>query len=127
MLLKLTAAGLVPAAVAKEAAARASAASGTLPPDSAALPEASIAELQVAMQRGARTAASITQDYLARIAALDRAGPTLNAIIELNPDAMVIAEALDHERREKGARGPLHGIPVLVKDNVDECRFAGAR
>ncbi len=119
MLLKLTAAGLVPAAVAKEAAARASAASGTLRAESDALPEASIAELQVAMQRGARTAASITQDYLARIAALDRAGPTLNAIIELNPDAMVIAEALDHERREKGARGPLHGIPVLVKDNVD--------
>src|SRR5262249_22633436 len=55
----------------------------------------------------------------ARIAAVDRVGPRLRSVIEINPDALVIAEALDKERKEKGPRGPMHGIPVLVKDNID--------
>ena len=71
------------------------------------------------MRSGARSAVSIAQAYLARIDAIDKRGPAINAIIELNPDALAIAEALDRERREKGARGPLHGIPVLLKDNID--------
>jgi amidase len=83
------------------------------------LAEATIAELQQAMQRGQRTARSITELYLARIHELDRQGPMLGAILELNPDALRIADELDAERKAKGARGPLHGIPVLLKDNID--------
>ncbi len=71
------------------------------------------------MQSGARTSASIALQYFARIDAIDVGGPAINAIIERNPDALEIAEALDRERREKGARGPLHGIPVVLKDNID--------
>ena len=81
--------------------------------------EATVAELQAAMTAGSRTAVSIAQDYLGRIDAVDRAGPAINAMIELNPDALAIAEALDRERKDKGARGPVHGIPVVLKDNVD--------
>ena len=65
------------------------------------------------------SARSLTEKYLARIAAIDRQGPALGTIIELNPDALAIAEALDQERTAKGPRGPLHGIPVLIKDNID--------
>ena len=57
--------------------------------------------------------------YLRRIAEIDRTGPTLNAVIEINPDALEIADALDAERRARGPRGPLHGIPILIKDNID--------
>src|SRR5262249_27218190 len=56
---------------------------------------------------------------LARIEAIDRKGPALRGVIEVNPDALALADALDRERKEKGPRGPLHGIPVLVKDNID--------
>jgi amidase len=80
--------------------------------------EASVADLQAVMTKGSLTSKTLTELYLARIAAIDRAGPTLNSIIELNPDALVIAAALDAERKSKGARGPLHGIPVLLKDNI---------
>ena len=80
---------------------------------------ATVAELQAAMASGQRSAVSIAQAYLARIDAVDRAGPAINAMIELNPEALAIAAALDRERREKGARGPLHGVPVVLKDNVD--------
>jgi amidase len=83
------------------------------------LDEATVADLQAAMQAGARSAVSIAQAYLARIDSIDKRGPGVNAIIELNPDALASAEALDRERRDKGARGPLHGIPVLLKDNID--------
>jgi amidase len=83
------------------------------------LDEATIAELQKEMDSGKLTAHSITEKYLARIEAIDRQGPTLRSVIEVNPDALEIAEALDKERKEKGARGPLHGIPVLIKDNID--------
>ena len=80
--------------------------------------EKTVAQLQAAMQAGTVSAQQLVQLYLARIAALDKAGPKLNSIIELNPDAMAIAKALDAERKAKGPRGPLHGIPVLLKDNI---------
>src|SRR4030095_317177 len=83
------------------------------------LAEATIADLQASMQSGARTSVSIAQGYLARIDAIDRQGPMIGAIIERNPEALAIAEALDRERRDKGPRGPLHGVPVLIKDNID--------
>jgi amidase len=83
------------------------------------LEEATLAVLQERMREGALTSLGLTEAYLARIQSLDRGGPALHSVIETNPDALSIAEALDRERKEKGARGPLHGIPVLVKDNVD--------
>ena len=83
------------------------------------LEEATITELQEKMRSGALTSRALTQAYLDRIEAIDQHGPTLNSVIEINPEALAIAEALDTERREKGPRGPLHGIPVVVKDNLD--------
>ncbi len=80
--------------------------------------EAPVAALQEAMSAGRTTSRALTAQYLARIKAIDKAGPRINAVIEVNPDALAIAAALDKERREKGPRGPLHGIPVLVKDNI---------
>src|SRR4051812_46400300 len=82
------------------------------------LEEASIADLQQRMARGQETARSLVQKYTARIEAIDRQGPTMRSVIELNPDALAIADRLDAERKEKGARGPLHGIPILIKDNI---------
>ena len=81
--------------------------------------EMTIAELQGGMKAGRWTSRDLVQAYIARIQALDRKGPSLHAVIEINPDAVAIAESLDAERRAKGPRGPLHGIPVLVKDNID--------
>jgi amidase len=81
--------------------------------------EMTIAELQEGMNSGITTARSIAEKYLARIEAIDRQGPALRCVIELNSDALAIADALDKERKEKGARGPLHGVPVLIKDNID--------
>ena len=81
--------------------------------------EATVVQLQKAMASGELTARRLTEAYLARIAALDRQGPELRSVIETNPEALAIADALDAERKTKGARGPLHGIPVLVKDNID--------
>ncbi len=83
------------------------------------LEEATIAGLQELMASGKETSVSITALYLERIAAVDQAGPGLNAVIEVNPEALSIARELDSERREKGPRGPMHGIPVLIKDNID--------
>ena len=83
------------------------------------LEEATIADLQSAMASGRRTARSITQLYLDRIAELDRKGPTLRHVIEVNPDALAMADSLDRERKAGRVRGPLHGIPMLLKDNVD--------
>jgi amidase len=82
------------------------------------LAEATIDQLQDSMRSGAYTARSIAEQYLARIDAMDQQGPAVNAIIELNPEALAIADALDAERKAKGPRGPLHGIPVLIKDNI---------
>jgi len=84
-----------------------------------ALQHTSIADLQAEMAGGRLTAKALVQQYLARIEALDRAGPRLNAVLEINPDALEIAAALDRERREGTVRGPLHGIPLLLKDNID--------
>jgi amidase len=83
------------------------------------LDEITIAELQDGMRSGKFSARSIAELYLARIEAIDKNGPTINSVIETNPDALAIADALDKERKEKGPRGPLHGIPVLLKDNID--------
>ncbi len=82
------------------------------------LDEITIGELQDGMKSGKFTARSLVAKYLARIEEIDKRGPAINSIIEINPDAAAIAEALDTERKEKGARGPLHGIPVLIKDNI---------
>jgi amidase len=82
------------------------------------LDEATVASLQDGMKSGRYTARSITELYLRRIEAIDKQGPSLHAVIETNPEALRIAESLDAERKSKGARGPLHGIPVLIKDNI---------
>ena len=79
--------------------------------------ELSIRELQALMVSGEVTAHSLTEHYLKRIEQYDRQGPQLNAVIELNPDALQIAAALD-QRRKRGPRGPLHGVPVMLKDNL---------
>ena len=81
--------------------------------------EASIADLAQALASGRATSAQLVAAYLERIAALDRAGPELRAVIETNPEAGEIAATLDRERAARGARGPLHGIPILLKDNID--------
>jgi Asp-tRNA(Asn)/Glu-tRNA(Gln) amidotransferase A subunit family amidase len=81
--------------------------------------EASIPDLQAALASGRVTSRQLVAAYRARIAAYDQAGPALNAMVMLNPAALAQAEALDRERATKGPRGPLHGIPVLVKDNFD--------
>ena len=83
------------------------------------LEEVTVAELQAGMASGRYTARRIVEQYLERIAAMDRTGASLHAIIETNPDALTAAEQLDRERTARGARGPLHGIPVLLKDNID--------
>jgi amidase len=83
------------------------------------LEEVTIAELQAGMKQGKWTARSVAEKYLARIEKIDKQGPAVNSVIELNPDAISIAEALDRERKAKGVRGPLHGVPILIKDNID--------
>ena len=81
--------------------------------------ELSIRELQALIVSGEATAYSLAEFYLERTEQYDRQGPTLNAVIELNPDALQITAALDKERRTSGSRGPLHGIPIMLKDNLD--------
>jgi len=82
------------------------------------LEEATIADLQRRMDTGQETARSLAEKYLARIGALDRQGPSLHSLIEINPDALTIADGLDAERKARGPRGPLHGIPIVIKDNM---------
>jgi amidase len=83
------------------------------------LEEITITELQEGMKSGRFTAGSLVDKYTQRIEDIDKRGPAVNAIIEMNPDALSIARELDRERKAKGPRGPLHGIPVLIKDNID--------
>ncbi|HUE63973.1 MAG TPA: amidase [Rhizomicrobium sp.] len=81
--------------------------------------EKDIATLQADMTAGRVTSVQLVKTYQARIAAIDKAGPRLNSIVALNPDALAEAAALDAERKTKGSRGPLHGIPILIKDNIE--------
>ena len=81
--------------------------------------EKDITTLQADMAEGRVTSADLARAYIARIDALDRNGPQLRAVIAVNPNAIADAMALDAERKAKGARGPLHGIPILVKDNIE--------
>ena len=87
-------------------------------PESMNLAEADAATLQAAMHAGKATSLALVRAYLARIRAIDKSGPRINSIIELNPDAISIARERDRERQAGRVRGPLHGIPVLIKDNI---------
>ncbi|HZT57679.1 MAG TPA: amidase [Pyrinomonadaceae bacterium] len=80
--------------------------------------ELTIADAQAAMKSGRVSARRLTEMYLERVAKIDRSGPALNSVIELNPEAVAIADALDRERKSGRVRGPLHGVPVLIKDNI---------
>ena len=84
-----------------------------------ALEEATAAQLQEFMSSGRYSARQIAEMYLRRIDEIDRTGPALRSVIEVNPDALTIADQLDAERKTRGPRGPLHGVPVLIKDNID--------
>src|SRR5579859_4987798 len=116
--------GTGPAALAAAGAAWSAGRAGFESPEAAhpfELEEITVRALQDGMRSGRFTAKSIARMYLERIEKLDRrgaGGPAVNAVIEINPDALSIAEDLDRERREQGARGPLHGVPVLIKDNI---------
>ncbi len=81
--------------------------------------ELSIHEIQVAMDNGEITSKELVMYYLYRIAKYDQNGPKINSMLEINPEAIFIAEGLDNERKLKGVRGPLHGIPVVLKDNIE--------
>jgi amidase len=120
-ILKLVSSGAAAAMVPARSAARAMISAG--PEIGAAkkfdFEEATIDDLQSRMKAGQLSSRSLVEAYLARINEIDKRGPGLNAVIEINPDAAELADALDKERRTKGARGPLHGIPVLIKDNID--------
>lgn len=108
-------------------AALAAGAAATVAPDLRAAPaakglvleEATLDQLQAGMVEGHWTSEQLVEKYLARIASLDTSGPRLNAVLELNPDALALARALDAERKAGTVRGPLHGIPVLIKDNIE--------
>src|SRR5712664_1469804 len=89
------------------------------PPASFELDELTVDELQSGMSSGKYTAQSLTRKYLDRIDDIDKHGPAINSIIELNPEALAIATELDRERKAGRSRGRLHGIPVLIKDNID--------
>jgi amidase len=107
--------------ISKPASLLASSTTKALPesPKDFELEEITFAELQDGMKSGKFTAHSVVKNYLNRIYEIDKHGPALNSVIEINPDALSIAESLDRERKEKGPRGPLHGIPILIKDNID--------
>ncbi|MES1161339.1 MAG: amidase family protein, partial [Bacteroidota bacterium] len=108
-----------PAADSTAAGTDTSAVTGATPGVQFSLNEATIDQLQQKMQKGEATARSLTEAYLQRIDNVDKKGAALHAVIEVNPDALAIADELDKERKEGKVRGPLHGIPVLVKDNID--------
>ena len=89
------------------------------PVSQADIEEATITDLGARMASGELTARALAETYLSRIESIDAAGPELRSVLEVNPDALAIADALDAERRDGHVRGPLHGIPVLVKDNIE--------
>ena len=89
------------------------------PPAAYELDELTTSDLQAGMKSGKYTARSITRMYLDHIDEIDKHGPAINSVIELNPDALAIADALDNERKAGRVRGPLHGVPILIKDNID--------
>ncbi len=91
----------------------------TPPATGVVLQEATVDGLQAGLAAGRWTAVDLARGYLARIQALDQAGPKLNSVIELNPEALTLARVLDAERKAGKVRGPLHGLPVLIKDNID--------
>jgi amidase len=107
--------GLAASAVAGASSSSAAAAAS---PAGTTILDAGVVEQQALMQAGKLSSHSLVSQYLARIAAIDKRGPRLNSIIELNPDALQIAADMDRERAAKKVRGPLHGIPVLLKDNI---------
>ncbi|MEP6993175.1 MAG: amidase [Acidobacteriota bacterium] len=109
------AAALARPAIAKQTQTQA--ASAARPP-AFALEEATVADLQKRMASGRDSARSLAEKYIARIEAVDGRGPTLKSVLEINPDALAIADGLDAERKAGKLRGPLHGIPLLVKDNI---------
>src|SRR5690348_1139747 len=82
------------------------------------LNELTVAQMQAAMASKQLSSLDLVNYYLTRISTLDKAGPTVNSVIEVNPDAKAIAQSLDAERKAGHVRGPLHGIPVLLKDNI---------
>jgi amidase len=116
--LTLTACDRVPVP-STEAPTATRAATAPVPPTDFRFAEMDISDLQARMHAGELDSRTLTQAYLDRIAAIDKAGPQLNAIIELNPDALKEAALRDLERKNKAVRGPLHGIPILLKDNID--------
>jgi amidase len=83
------------------------------------LDEISISDLQDGMKSGKYTTRAIAEKYLARIEGIDKRGPAINSVIEINPDALALADTMDKERAAGKVRGPLHGIPILIKDNID--------
>jgi len=107
--LQTTAATTIAAAIAKPFS----------PPPAFELDELTVADLQQGLQSGKYTARQLVEKYSDRINDIDKKGPALHSVIEMNPEAEQIAVALDRERKEKGSRGPLHGIPILIKDNID--------
>jgi amidase len=106
--------------------APAPAATDGVPPTEFAFAEADIDDLQARMQAGELDSRTLTQAYLDRIAAIDKAGPALNAVIEVNPQAMKEAALRDVERKTNSVRGPLHGIPILLKDNIGATPMANS-
>src|SRR6185503_9045981 len=83
------------------------------------LDEWTFSQLQQAMTSGRYSSKQLVEKYSDRIGDIDKKGPSINAVIEMNPDAERIAAELDRERKDKGPRGPLHGVPILIKDNLD--------
>jgi amidase len=101
------------------AGAQESAASAALSDKALQIVEATIVQMQAAMTRGGTTSLDLVNTYLERIASIDESGPTVNSILEVNPDARRIAHQLDRERKQGHVRGPLHGIPITLKGNID--------
>src|SRR5271163_3693473 len=105
------------ASAAAAASAGASASSGAAAPPGETVEEYSLQDIATGYAEDRLSAQRLTQTYLTRIDQLDKQGPALGAVIEVNPRALEIAAALDSERKSRGPRGPLHGVPVLIKDN----------